>query len=95
MGPGTELKKMLALIDIHPSADCPCIEHMLLMDEWGPEECQNRLAEIVGWLEAGYQQWGWRAILLHAVKYFAQGSPFPITFPGMVNEAIRRSRAAG
>lgn len=51
-GPGTELKKLLLKwFGIKATPDCPCNAHAAQMDEWGPDECEKRLGEIVTWLE--------------------------------------------
>lgn len=51
-GPGTELKGMLRRwLGIVATPSCPCNAHARQMDAWGPDECERRLNEIVGWLE--------------------------------------------
>lgn len=50
-GPGTELSGMLARIGIHAAPNCSCKAHARQMDEWGPDVCEQRLPEIIGWLE--------------------------------------------
>lgn len=49
-GPGTEMKKLLARVGIVASENCPCEQHARQMDDWGPDECNRRVEEIVGWL---------------------------------------------
>jgi len=49
-GPGTEMKKLLAAVGIVASANCPCEHRARQMDDWGPDECSERIEEIVGWL---------------------------------------------
>lgn len=50
-GPGTFLKKLLRRwLKIEPSGNCPCEKHAMVMDMWGPGECERRMEEIVGWL---------------------------------------------
>ena len=53
-GPGTEMKKLLAGWPLYITAteNCPCNRHAAQMDVWGPDECERRLDEIVGWLRA-------------------------------------------
>lgn len=55
-GPGTELKKLLRMVGVKASPTCPCNAHAAQMDRWGPDECENRLDEIVGWLGAEAQK---------------------------------------
>lgn len=50
-GPGTELKKLLKLMGITSSPTCSCNARAKQMDEWGPDECERRLSEILAWLE--------------------------------------------
>lgn len=51
LGPGTELKKLLAMAGIKAEVDCPCNKHARIMNIWGPDECERRIDEIVGWLQ--------------------------------------------
>lgn len=50
-GPGTELKRLLSLVGITATEDCACNRNAAQMDAWGPDECELRIDEIVGWLE--------------------------------------------
>jgi hypothetical protein len=51
-GPGTELKKLLKdWLGIVASPNCSCNARARTMDEWGPDVCEQRIPEIVGWLE--------------------------------------------
>jgi hypothetical protein len=50
-GPGTELKKLLSKIGITSTPTCSCNARAKKMDEWGSEECEKRIDEIVGWLK--------------------------------------------
>lgn len=50
-GPGTELKKLLSKIGITSTPTCSCNARAKKMDEWGPDECEKRIDEIVGWLK--------------------------------------------
>jgi len=52
-GPGTELKKLLALIGITSAPDCACRAHAAEMDrreQEAPGWCAANLDTIVGWL---------------------------------------------
>lgn len=49
-GPGTELKKLLKKIGIVASDNCACNQRAKIMDQWGPDICEQRIDEIVGWL---------------------------------------------
>ena len=49
-GPGTELKKLLALIGITATPNCSCNARAKRMDQEGCEWCEAHLDEIVGWL---------------------------------------------
>jgi hypothetical protein len=50
-GPGTELKGLLKLIGITASPTCSCNARAKQMDEWGSDECERRMPEILEWLE--------------------------------------------
>jgi hypothetical protein len=49
-GPGTELKKLLSMIGINAAPNCSCNARAKKMDEWGADECEKHIDEIVGWL---------------------------------------------
>jgi len=52
-GPGTELKKLLAMIGITSAPDCACRAHAAEMDrreQEAPGWCAANLDTIVGWL---------------------------------------------
>ncbi len=55
VGPGTELKKLLAAWPwkIKASPTCPCNRMARQMDEWGCDECEKpeRIAEILSFME--------------------------------------------
>lgn len=51
-GPGTELKAILRnWLGIVASPNCSCNARARQMDEWGPDECERRIPEIVDWLQ--------------------------------------------
>jgi hypothetical protein len=81
-GPGTELKRLLAgwPFYITPRPNCRCEEYAAQMDVWGPDECERRLGEIVGWLRE---------------EAASRGLPF-VDAAGrlLVRRAIARARAA-
>lgn len=52
VGPGSQLKRLLAKVGIKATPNCPCNAYAAQMDSWGPDECEKRLEEIVGWLQA-------------------------------------------
>lgn len=77
-GPGTELKALLKMVGITSSPTCKCNAHAKKMDVWGPDECERRLPEIVGWLKE---------------QSDARGLPFVrIAAEQAVKLAIRRAR---
>lgn len=80
-GPGTELKKILKnWLGITASPNCACNARARQMDQWGAEECEKRVPEIVGWLRE---------------QANARNMPF-MDFAGeqAVKLAIRRARKA-
>jgi hypothetical protein len=58
VGPGTELKKLLAKVGIVPSPDCSCNARAAEMDSQGVEWCEANLDTIVGWLREQAQARG-------------------------------------
>lgn len=50
-GVGSELKKLLKIIGIHPSEECTCNERARLMDANGIEWCEENKKLILSWLE--------------------------------------------
>lgn len=50
-GPGCHLSRLLAKMWIRDRAGCHCKEHAALMDKWGPDECLERIDDIVEWME--------------------------------------------
>ena len=76
-GPGTELKKLLALIGITSAPDCACNAHAAEMDRMGGEWCAANIDTIVGWLRE---------------QATARGLPFLDAAGGMlVRRAIRNA----
>lgn len=61
-GPGTELKRLLARRPFRfvAGSSCACNRHAVQMNVWGVTECskEERVAEIVDWLEAEAQTRG-------------------------------------
>lgn len=51
-GVGTELKRLLAFVGIHPTEDCPCNEYAKIMNEQGPEWCKANKESIIDAMEA-------------------------------------------
>jgi hypothetical protein len=82
-GPGTELRKMLASIGIHPRGEkCRCNQHAHEMDVRGADWCEENLESIIDWLEAEAKT---RGLI---------GALFTRTAARMaVKKAIARSRA--
>jgi hypothetical protein len=82
-GPGTELRKMLASIGIHPRGEkCKCNEHAHEMDRRGADWCEENLESILDWLEAEAKTRGYLGML------FVRGAARVV-----VKTAIARSRA--
>jgi len=56
-GPGTQLKRILARFWIRSGDGCQCDQRALLMDEMGPDWCEENLETIVDWLaESAHQR---------------------------------------
>lgn len=50
-GPGTQLSNMLSSIGITSSPTCSCKQRAIIMNENGPEWCENNMDTIIGWLK--------------------------------------------
>jgi hypothetical protein len=50
IGPGTELKKLLSKVGINAHQNCSCNSRAIQMNLWGPDICEQKIDEIVGWL---------------------------------------------
>jgi hypothetical protein len=106
VGPGTELKRLLARIGIEAKPDCRCNRHAAEMDHRGPDWCDTNLETIIGWLRETYDDR--RAKHAKAAVYEADPSkPAPEPMPmflrlpfveaaarQMVKLAIRNARRA-
>jgi hypothetical protein len=83
-GPGSELRKMLASIGIHPRGEkCRCNEHAREMDRQGADWCGENLESIIDWLEGEAKSRPLMGFLFS--RYLARK---------VVLEAIARARAA-
>lgn len=74
-GPGTELHKILKKLGLSPVEGCKCKGRARKMDEWGPDICEDRINEIVGWMEEEakkrkkwFVRWPAKTIVLIAIK---------------------------
>ncbi len=92
-GPGSQLKGVLARLGIAPKVACDCNAKARRMDELGVAGCREHFDEVVGWLRAGQDRWGWRDKLKAATNAVTTGIAFKLNpldpFPGLVEEAIR------
>lgn len=61
-GPGTELKLILASIDIFPSPGCSCNAMAAQMDRWGVAGCKvpENEAKIIETMKENEESWGWK-----------------------------------
>lgn len=50
LGVGGEMKRILRTFGIEEKATCKCNARSATMDLWGPDQCEQRADEIVGWL---------------------------------------------
>ena len=83
-GPGTELKRLLSRVSIHATATCACNARAAQMDRWGPDECERRMEEIVGWLQEEHAK---RAAARETILPFSK-----LLAANIVKLAIRRAR---
>jgi hypothetical protein len=83
-GPGAELKRMLSRVGIHATATCACNARAAHMDRWGPDKCEKRLDQIVGWLQEEHAK---RAAARETILPFSK-----LLAANIVKLAIRRAR---
>ena len=50
-GPGTELKRLLKMVGITPTANCQCNQRAKVMDERGCDWCEQNIETICEWLK--------------------------------------------
>jgi len=53
MNPGKELKRLLRIFSLIPIESCNCDYHADLMDERGPDWCEENIEEVTDWMEEG------------------------------------------
>jgi hypothetical protein len=91
-GPGTELKAILAEYGITPQSGCQCNSRAAHMDEWGPDGCRARRAEIIDWLRGEWDQLGWLDKVKAAARAISNGFIHPVDPIGsLVDLAIARA----
>ena len=77
-GAGTELEKLLAWFHVFGEAGCGCHQKAMLMDEMGPDWCEQNEKTILGWLAKAAED---------------RGLPFIEVFAAMLlHKAIRKAR---
>ena len=97
-GPGTELKKILGSIGIHPTPECPCNLRAAQMDIFGVAGCVANKDKIVQWLKDGSETWGWNKLFSTAMTAVLTGLAFRISWtdpiPSIVQLAIDNAEKA-
>lgn len=97
-GPGTELKAILAKLNIVPDAKCDCLNFANWMDMIGVAGCKKNRDFIVDHLKVNSDRWGWTSFLAAGWKAFTTGLVFKIgvTDPlaGCVDLAIKQAASA-
>jgi len=74
-GPGTELSNLLKKLGLSAVEGCKCKGRAQKMDDWGPDICEDRINEIVGWMEEEarkrkkwFVRWPAKTVVLLAIK---------------------------
>jgi hypothetical protein len=74
-GPGTELSKILGMLGLHALEGCKCKKRAQVMDEWGPDACEQNIDLIVSWLEdeakgrkLPFIRWGAKTLVKVAIR---------------------------
>lgn len=91
--PGAELAAMLSSLGLHGEQGCGCDDFAAEMDRWGVEGCRARAAEIAAHLRVQAERVGRAAKLKAGLLAVTQG--LPLTYEGLVEEAIRRAERKG
>jgi hypothetical protein len=97
-GPGSQLWRLLERLGVQHSPDCGCLSRAKQMNAWGVAGCRAARAEIVGWMEAGKDRYGWATIAKAAGLAVVTGLAFRLSvtdpFGSLVDEAIRLAEVA-
>lgn len=92
-GPGTELKKILHSLGIHPAPSCNCNSKAIQMDVWGIAGCEENFDTIVTWLKNG--TWTGLDVVSAGFRAFFNGLAFRIDptkpFDSLVSLCIKRA----
>lgn len=92
--PGTELKKLLAMLGFTAKSGCKCNSKARQMDTWGVAGCRAHEDEIVAWLREEQKKAGWLEKAGAVRRAAANAMTFlnPLDPAGsLVREAIRRA----
>jgi len=95
-GPGTELKKILASLGIHPGPTCVCNSRAAQMDVWGVDGCEDpaNFETITAWLRDG--TWSGLDLASAIARSFFTGIAWEINplnpFESLVKLCIKRAR---
>ena len=97
-GPGSELHRLLATLNIHPGDDCGCVALAAEMNRLGPEGCRRERARLVATIRARQDQYGWRTKLVAGTLALITGLAWKIDLAdpigSLFDEAVRRADAA-
>lgn len=95
-GPGTELKKILHSLGIHPAPNCGCNSRAAQMDIWGIEGCEvpENYTTITGWLRDGV--WSGLDMAGAVARSFFNGLAWQINplnpFESLVDLCLKRAK---
>lgn len=96
LGPGTQLKNLLAELGLQPSSNCQCDSRAAQMNAWGVIGCLDNRETIMGWLREEAEKASWGSLLYGAVKLALGKSHISLFDPynSLLAEAIRRAESA-
>lgn len=98
VGPGKELKLLLAAIGITTQTGCDCNKKAAQMNQWGVEGCRQHRDEIAGWLRDNAAKRGWMDKFQAAAWAAITGVAFQLDmtdrYGSLVDLAIRRAEEA-
>jgi hypothetical protein len=97
-GPGSQLWKLLESLGVKHKVDCGCLGRAEQMNAWGVAGCRASRADIVAWMLAGKDDYGWSTIVKAGGMAVLTGVAWRLSildpYGSLVDEAIRRAEQA-
>lgn len=99
-GPGTELRKLFAVLRVKPKKGCGCVAMAREMDALGVDGCRAKRDELAERLRSKSDKWGWTEKAAAALRAAKSGLAFQLEnwsdpFPSLVDLACDRAERQG